>query len=192
MRCVPNQNPVDLSPDCRYIHFQYIVRIRNVSLRDMMATGHDIAMGLRAAYLSMHRQTNSCLAPHKITADQFVLLALLSEQDGITQQQLVRRATSDPNTIRAILVLLENKGLVRRQPHPDDGRARNVTLTRTGRCTYAKLSKQLKTLQNQLLDLFRLEEPETLIELLGRISGAMAHSENNHSQPRAGSSGTKT
>ncbi len=149
-----------------------------------MATGHDIAMGLRAAYLSMHRQTNSCLAPHKITADQFVLLALLTEQDGITQQELVRRATSDPNTIRAMLVLLENRGLVRRQPHPADGRARNVTLTRTGRCAYAKLSKQISTLQNQLLDLFRLEEAENLIELLGRISEAMAHWENHRGRRR--------
>jgi len=158
----------------------------------MMATGHDIAMGLRAAYLSMHRQTNSCLAPHKITADQFVLLALLADQDGITQQELVRRATSDPNTIRAMLVLLENRGLVRRQPHPADGRARNVTLTRTGRCTYAKLSKQLKTLQKQLLDLFRLEEAETLIELLGRISEAMTHTENHHGKPRLRTSDAKT
>jgi DNA-binding MarR family transcriptional regulator len=157
-----------------------------------MATGHDIAMGLRAAYLSMHRQTNSYLAPHKATADQFVLLALLSEQDGITQQQLVRRATSDPNTIRAMLLLLENRGLVTREPHPADGRARNVTLTRTGRCAYAKLSKQVSTLQNQLLDLFRFEEAENLIELLGRISEAMAHSENHHSQQRAESSDTKT
>lgn len=156
-----------------------------------MATGHDIAMGLRAAYLSMHRQTNSCLAPHNITADQFVLLALLAEQDGITQQELVRRATSDPNTIRAMLVLLENRGLVRRQPHPADGRARNVTLTRTGRYTYTKLSKQLKTIQNQLLDLFRLEDAENLIELLGLISEAMAHSETHHGRPRLGTTDVK-
>ena len=158
----------------------------------MIATGHDIAMGLRAAYLSMHRQTNSYLAPHKITADQFVLLALLAEQDGITQQELVRRATSDPNTIRAMLVLLENRGMVTREPHPADGRARNVTLTRTGRCNYAKLSKQVKTLQNQLLDLFRLEEAKTLIELLGRISEAMTHTENHHGRPRPRTSDAKT
>ena len=57
-----------------------------------MKTGHNIAMGLRAAYLSMHRQTNFRLAPFGMTADQFVLLALLSEQDGITQQQLAHLA----------------------------------------------------------------------------------------------------
>jgi DNA-binding MarR family transcriptional regulator len=157
-----------------------------------MATGHDIAMGLRAAYLSMHRQTNSYLAPYKITADQFVLLALLAEQDGITQQELVRRATSDPNTIRAMLVLMENRGLVTREPHPADGRARNVTLTRTGRCIYTKLSKQISPLQNQLMDLFRLEETEILIEFLGRISETMTHAENHHGRPQSRTSNTKT
>ena len=181
-----------MSPDCRYIHIQHLVRVRNVSLGDMMATGHDIAMGLRAAYLSMHRQTNSYLAPRKITADQFVLLALLAEQDGITQQELVLRATSDPNTIRAMLLLLENRGLVTREPHPADGRARSVALTRMGRYTYAKLSKQVSTLQNQLLDLFRFTEAENLIEFLSRISEAMAHSENHRGRPQSGTSDAKT
>ena len=186
------KSPVDLSPDRRYIHIRHLVRVRTVSLRDMMATGHDIAMGLRAAYLSMHRQTNSYLAPQKITADQFVLLALLAEQDKITQQELVRRATSDPNTICAMLVLLEDRGLVTRQPHPADGRARSVALTRMGHCTYANLSKQVRTLQNQLLDLFRFEEAENLIELLGRISEAMVHSENQRDRPKPGTSEAKT
>ena len=157
-----------------------------------MATGHNIAMGLRAAYLSMHRQTNSYLALHKITADQFVLLALLSEQDRISQQQLARRANSDPNTIRAMLVLLENQGLVSRQPHPVDGRAYSIILTHTGRLTYAKLSEQVRTLQNQLLNLFQLEEAETLIEFLSRISEAMTHSENHRGQLRSRTSDTKS
>ena len=157
-----------------------------------MATGHDIAMGLRTAYLSMHRQTNSHLAPYKITADQFVILVLLAEQDRITQQQLARRANSDPNTIRAMLVLLENQGLVTREPHPVDGRARSVALTQMGRHTYAKLSKHIRSLQNQLLSLFQLEEAETVIDFLGRISEAMAHFENHHSRLRSGINDVKT
>lgn len=142
-----------------------------------MTTGHDIAMGLRAAYWSMHRQTNARLARHAVTADQFVLLSLLAEQDGITQQQLCRRASSDPNTIRAILVLLENGGLVARGRHPADARARHVTLTRKGRQTYAKLSGELKPLQDRLLALFRPEEAEALVMSLARISQEMTRSE---------------
>ena len=138
-----------------------------------MATGHDIAMGLRAAYWSMHRQTNARLARRGATADQFVLLSLLMEKDGITQQELVRRASSDANTIRAMLLLLEKRGLVTRGQHPTDGRARRVMLTPKGRETHDKLLAQIKPLQKQLAALFPEQETDTLVSLLRRISKAM-------------------
>lgn len=150
-----------------------------------MATGHDIAMGLRAAYWSMHRQTNAALAPHDATAEQFVVLGLLAEQDGITQQDLCRRASSDPNTMRAILVLLEHRGLVARDPHPTDGRARRVTLTRRGRQAYQTLSRQLKPLQDRLSALFQAEEAKMLVVYLERISGAMTPLELRRGRPRS-------
>ena len=102
-------------------------------------TGHDAARALRAAYLTLHRQTNACLAADGVTADQFVLLSALADADGVTQQDLVRRTGSDPNTVRAMLLLLEGRGLVARQPHPADGRARCVTLTPDGRQLFRRL-----------------------------------------------------
>jgi len=116
----------------------------------MMNKGHNLAMALRAAYLSMHRQTNAHLAGVGITADQFVCLALLAEEDGITQQELVRRANSDPNTIRAMLMLLEKRGLVKREKHPTDGRARHVTLTSRGRTVYRRSMEQVREVQDLL------------------------------------------
>jgi DNA-binding MarR family transcriptional regulator len=138
-----------------------------------MASGHDIAMGLRAAYWAMHRQTEASLAGRGVTADQFVLLALLAAQDGITQQELVRRASSDANTVRAMLVRLESRGLVARRRHPTDGRARRVTLTGRGRQTYERLWADSEPVRQRLGAAFRPEEAETLVEFLDRISVAM-------------------
>jgi DNA-binding MarR family transcriptional regulator len=121
----------------------------------------------------MHRQTNACLARHGATAEQFVVLALLAERDGIIQQELGRRASSDPNTIRAILVLLEDRGLVARDRHPTDGRAHRVTLTRKGRRAFMKLSSELKPLQDWLSALFHSEEADSLVTFLGRVAEAM-------------------
>jgi DNA-binding MarR family transcriptional regulator len=145
-----------------------------------MTTGHEIAMGLRAAYLLMHRQTNSFLAPFGMTADQFVLLALLSEKDGITQQELTQRATSDPNTIRAMLVLMESNGVVARDQHPTDGRARKVSLTRSGRRIFAKLSAEIKPLQDTLLSPFQIKDAGKFIMFLNRTSEAMKQWEHGH------------
>jgi len=151
-----------------------------------MATGHDIAMGLRAAYWAMHRQTDARCAKRGVTADQFVLLTLLTEQDGISQQELVRRASSDPNTIRAMLVLLEKRGFVARGRHPTDGRARSVTLTRKGRQTLEKLWTVSEPLREHLVVALRPEEADVLVELLARISETMTQ------MHRSGRSRSKT
>ncbi|MBP7934439.1 MAG: MarR family transcriptional regulator [Phycisphaerae bacterium] len=135
-----------------------------------MPTSHNIAMALRAAYWAMHRQADTVLSPHQVTANQFVLLALLAEQDGITQQELVRRASSDANTIRAMLVLLENQGLVSRRSHPTDGRARNVALTPKGRRRYTHLWHKSQDFRRRLIHLFTPGETDLLVEYLQRIA----------------------
>ena len=89
-----------------------------------MIGGRGIAMALRAAYWAMHREADALLQTHGVTANQFVLLSILAEDKALTQQELVRRASSDANTIRAMLMLLERSGLVVRRPHQTDGRAR--------------------------------------------------------------------
>jgi DNA-binding MarR family transcriptional regulator len=138
-----------------------------------VTSGHDMAMGLRAAYWAMHRQTEACLARRGVTADQFVLLALLAERDGTTQQELVRRASSDANTVRAMLILLESRGLVARGQHPTDGRARRVVLTRKGRQTYERLWAESEPLRQRLLAAFEPEQVDAIVESLNRISDAM-------------------
>ena len=53
-------------------------------------------MALRAAYLTMHRQSDASLAGESLTSDQFVVLGLLAEEDRITQPVLVRRDKAQP------------------------------------------------------------------------------------------------
>lgn len=134
-----------------------------------MLKKHNIAMALRRAYLSMHRQTNAQLAPYNITADQYVCMILLQNKDGITQQELVKRATSDPNTIRAILVLLEKRGLVTRDNHPTDGRARIVHITQKGRELLKEVEPALKPVQKKMAEPFNDNEAQNLITNLTSI-----------------------
>ena len=138
-----------------------------------MTTGRDIARGLRTAYMLMHRQTQSLLSDYGFTAVQYVLLALLNLEDGITQQELTRRASSDANTVRATLLLLERDGMVVRRSHKTDRRARRILVTDKGRRTYSKLSSALKPLQDALLSPFSAEEAQTLVADLNRIVEAM-------------------
>jgi DNA-binding MarR family transcriptional regulator len=90
-------------------------------------------MGLRAAYLTMHRRANAEFARLGLTADQFVILTALAEADAVTQKELARRTASDANTMSEMLGRLERRGLVARKRDASDGRARRVSLTASGR-----------------------------------------------------------
>ena len=67
-----------------------------------------------------------------VTADQYVLLSVLEDKNGITQTEIGDRMASDANTIGAMLKLLEEKKLIRREKCEADGRARRVHLTAAG------------------------------------------------------------
>ena len=121
----------------------------------------------------MHRQTNAHLTRHGVTADQFVCLLLLAEEDGIIQRELVKRASSDPNTIRAMLVLLENKGFITRIRHPIDGRARIVSITDKGRQVFEDLINDLKPVRDRLTEQFSEDEAVTINKFLNLIFSSM-------------------
>jgi DNA-binding MarR family transcriptional regulator len=138
-----------------------------------MSTGHELALALRAAYLALHRRSDACFARHGVTADQFVVLAALAGGDARTQRDLARRTGSDPNTVRAMLVLLHRRRLVARGRHPADGRARTATLTAKGRLAYERLRTASEPIRQQLLASFRPGEVRVLIGLLDRVRQVM-------------------
>jgi DNA-binding MarR family transcriptional regulator len=118
----------------------------------LVADGHELGMWLRKAYLSFHRRANARMLKHGVTADQFVLLSVLVREEGITQVAIVERTASDPNTVAAILGLLERRGLVRREAHAQDRRARCVFLTAQGRRVQRRASKDAAPLLVALSD----------------------------------------
>lgn len=132
-----------------------------------------MAMGLRVAYWALHRRTSESLTKYSVTPNQFVLLALLAEEDEITQQDLVLRASSDPSTIRAMLVLLEKKGLVARNRHTRDRRALSVTLTHKGRRVYKQMWKITGPVRQRLLLALDPGKTNFSVELLSRIADSM-------------------
>lgn len=144
-----------------------------------MASGREVARVLRAAYLALHRETNACFADEGVTAEQFVLLSALSDADAVTQQDLVRRVSSDPNTVRAMLLLLEGRGLVARRRHPADGRARCVTLTAKGRRVFHNLWVKSEPIRARLLSALRPDEVTALVGLLHRVTDVLAPAANN-------------
>jgi DNA-binding MarR family transcriptional regulator len=138
-----------------------------------MTAGHNIAIALRSAYLALHRRTEARFAAHGVTADQFVLLATLERGQALTQRELARRMSSDPSTVRAMLVLLAKRGCVRRDFHPTDARARTVALTPLGKRIFRRLWSTGEPIREQLWGALGPDEAHTLVRLLHRVAKSL-------------------
>lgn len=137
--------------------------------------GHELAMALRRAYLTMHRATNACFANFKISADSFTVLTVLAEKGPMTQQDIVHRISSDSNTVSAMIARLEQRNLVSRKTDSRDGRIRMVRLTAQGR----KLQRQLWQASRDIrCELVRRIDPGDLsccVASLNLIASAIDH-----------------
>lgn len=133
-----------------------------------------LPLELRAAYLALHRCSDMQFAKLGVTADQFVLLATLARGHTLTQRELAARMPSDPSTVRAMLVLLDERGLVSRNMHPTDGRAKTVALTAAGLRKYRQVWKAGQAIRDQMVSSLSAEEVESLVQLLRRVSESFA------------------
>ena len=141
-----------------------------------MHQGHELAMLLRKAYLAFHRRANARAIKLGVTADQFVVLTMLAEEEGITQITIVERTASDPNTVAAVLRLLERQGLVRRETHAHDGRARCVFLTPEGRRMQKRVAKQANLLLAAMWESVDAKSRPAVLSALRQILGCFSHS----------------
>jgi DNA-binding MarR family transcriptional regulator len=139
-----------------------------------METRDRLPLELRSAYLALHRRSDLQFAKLGVTADQFVLLATLARGHALTQRELAARMPSDPSTVRAMLVLLEERGFVSRNTHPTDGRARTVALTELGLRKFRQVFKAGQAIRDRMVSSLTAEETESLVKLLRRVSESLA------------------
>ena len=141
-----------------------------------MTPKDELPLALRTAYLTLHRRSDAVFVEYGITADQFVLLATLARGQAMTQRELAARMPSDPSTVRAMLVLLEKQGLVTRDAHPTDARARTVSLTKAGARTFQQAFEAGQQVRDQMAESFSVSETRMLLSLLQRMTESLSES----------------
>lgn len=138
-----------------------------------MAFRDSTAMQLRRAYMTIHRYAQAHFAQFGVTADQYVLLSVLAEEDGVTQRELTNAISSDANTIGAMLRLLEEKGLVTRRQDRADARARIVQLSAKGRKLQKELVSSAEAIHGAMAAAVGANDWEQLGSTLRKIEGAI-------------------
>jgi len=83
------------------------------------------------------KQMNRALATLDLTHTQFVILAALGwltkDKDEVTQVDIANHSNTDRMMVSKIISNLQDKGLIKRQEHSTDTRAKTITLTTNGK-----------------------------------------------------------
>ncbi|KAA3644837.1 MAG: MarR family transcriptional regulator [Chloroflexi bacterium] len=103
---------------------------------------------------------------HAVTPEQWAVLIILWEEDGIAQKELATRAFKDEPTTARIVKKLEVKGIVSREKDEKDQRVQLVYLTPLGKDLFPKLIPSAITVVEQAQQGFSEEEREELRRML--------------------------
>lgn len=104
-----------------------------------------------------------------ITVDQWLVVKTIHESPDITLQKVGIAVFKDFASITRIVQLLERNGLLRRKPHPTDGRRSKLVLTRRGESVIRTVEPIAQAYRRRALEGIDAEEVARLRELLRRI-----------------------
>lgn len=112
------------------------------------------------------RRLEAALAPLDLTHAQFVVLAKtawIAHRGCVpTQARIAADAALDPMMVSKVVRLLETKGFLTRDRHPDDPRANRVDLSDSGRETLAAAVPLMRTTQESFFGRLTPEGRESL------------------------------
>ena len=96
----------------------------------------------------------------------------LSEGDpkGLTQSELTRAMSSDPNTVASLLERMEKTGWLKRIPHESDRRAKRILLLPAGEKKYGELRDCAAGLQGEILMTLPESQRDTFLEELAKVA----------------------
>lgn len=128
--------------------------------------GYALKRAQQAMRLHMDRQ----LADIGLNAPQYNVLVSLEAEPGASNARLARRAFVTPQTMQAMLVKLEQSGLIERRPDTEHGRIQRTELTEKGRSSLAQAHLAAQKSER----LAREAATPDAIEMLTRVTEALA------------------
>lgn len=108
-----------------------------------------------------------------ITVDQWVLMKIVHEHQGISQRTLAQKALRDPASITRSIDLLSKKELLQRQSIPENRRRYAIHLTRNGEKFVERLMPMVTRHRANSIQGISDEELEQLRKTLSKMISNM-------------------
>lgn len=138
---------------------------KNKSIRPKASPGF-LVRRLQQLAVSMFIQA---LEEFKITPIQYTILGLVERSDGLDQAAIAAKSVLDASTVTDVVVRLEERGLVVREPCPDDKRRKNVRITEAGSLLLRTVEPHVNQSRKRLLSPLSPEEAASLLYLIEKV-----------------------
>ncbi|MDR5816708.1 MULTISPECIES: MarR family winged helix-turn-helix transcriptional regulator [unclassified Caballeronia] len=110
-----------------------------------------------------------CCKDFAITPVQYGLLTTLSERPGLDQTSLCAEVGVDRTTMADVLRRLEERGLVKREPSPNDGRLKLANITAKGRRTMKEMYGSMRQAQVKFLEPLSAEDRVHFVRMMMKL-----------------------
>jgi DNA-binding MarR family transcriptional regulator len=141
---------------------------------DIEACAHalnaDLGWALGVVFRAYVKAATSNMAQLPGGPRSYQVLATASRDQPPTQLALAQQLGVDRTVMTYLLDALEEAGLVRREPHPTDRRARRIVVSRRGVTLLGKLDEQLRQVEANVLAGLSEDERTTFRSLLQRVA----------------------
>jgi DNA-binding MarR family transcriptional regulator len=129
---------------------------------------------LRRSWYGLNQAFRRRISHLNLTPDQFTVLRTLLEGDakGMTQRELSRTMSSDPNTVASLLERMEKAGYIERAAHESDRRAHRIRLLPKGGKAYEAGRAEALKLQGEILSVLPESARESFLEQLALVADA--------------------
>ena len=128
-----------------------------------------VGYNARRASLAVIEVFMERMAVYGLTVVDFSVLSLVAHNPGITSRQLCTALSILPPNLVGLIAALDRRGLVERRPHPTDGRALGLHLTRSGKALVKQAEATAAELEVDATARLTERERATLIALLRKV-----------------------
>ncbi len=104
-----------------------------------------------------------------LSIPEWRVMAVLGDAGGLTQRDLTRLTLMDKVAVNRACKVLEERGLVVREPNASDGRSHLLELTDAGSEMHGQIMPLALEMERQLFASFTDEEVDTFRSLLSRV-----------------------
>jgi DNA-binding MarR family transcriptional regulator len=138
-----------------------------------LAVDHDASAAIgslyRAAGVVRNHFERSVLTAHELTWTGWVVLWVVWVWSDIETRHAASEAGISKSTLTGVVSTLEGRGLVRRRPHPGDGRRVLLSLTTKARALMEEVFPQFNAQESDVLSTLTPTEREVLTQALRKI-----------------------